>query len=126
MCRESFLYTSKVFLHVGHLKTMSPLCPWVLTIWLPKTPDFCKTLEQLVQLYFSAGLITNCSRSSVSSFACSKFILGMGFIAKKALFISEIASIYPCRLGLIGQHTQRRFFSLLWLCRSKITMKKKF
>ena len=124
MCQESFLNTSKVILHVGHLKRMAPLCPWILTIWFPKTPGFWKTLQQLVQLYFSAGSISNCSWSFVSSFFSSA-TFGMGFFAKKASFIAVIESMYSWRLGLIGQQTQQRFFSLLWLFRSIMTMKKK-
>ena len=83
MCRESFLNSSNVFLHVGHLKIMAPLCPCILTMWFPKTPGFWKTLEQFVQWYFSAGAITNCSWSSVSSFGISTLMLGIGLKAKK-------------------------------------------
>ena len=83
MCRESFLNSSNVFLHVGHLKIMAPLCPCFLAMWFPKTPGFWKTLEQLVQLYFSAGSITNCSWSTVSSFSSAGF--GMGFFFKKCI-----------------------------------------
>ena len=128
MCRESFLNSSNVFLHVGHLKIMAPLCPCILTMWFPKTPGFWKTLEQLVQMYFSAGSITNCSWSSVYPFLPNLPSLRRGlawdFFSKNALLSAVIESMYSCRLGLIGQQTQRRFFSVLWLCRSIMTIKK--
>ena len=70
---------------------------------VPKTPGFWKTLEQFVQWYFSAGAITKCSWSSVSSFGISTLMLGIGLKAKKNIVHGCNGPI--CRFGLIGKQT---------------------
>ena len=125
--RELFEFVKRVFTR-GAPKNYGPLVPMLFSHVVSQNPWFLEDLGAVGAVVFFCWfnhqllLVFRISFSSESSFSSAGF--GMGFFSKNALLSAVIESMYSCRLGLIGQQTQRRFFSVLWLCRSIMTIKK--